>query len=310
MNTKNTATRGYIEVFLAGVLWGTIGPFMQGMSDLGAGSGLISLMRQGFGTLMMIPVVLIGCKGVRKLKIDRKSLLVLCCMGLFSEAVFNLCYSASVATVGVAAAAVLLYTAPIFVMILSRILYAEAITGRKLAAIALNLAGCTLTVTNGDFSGVNIVVSGVIFGVLAGFFYATVTIFGKYVSGNVDPYVTCFYNFLFGTFFLVLFTRPWTMDFSAFSPKFYLLGAGIGLFGTVLPYIFYMTGLTRPVETSRVPVVASVETVVAALLGVLLFQEAMGPAKILGIALVFASVVIINGGSGGHENAETPENAT
>ena len=294
MDPKKSATRGYIEVFLAGALWGCIGPFMQGMTNLGAGSGLVSLMRQGFGTLMMIPVVLVACRGVKALKVDRKSLFVLMLMGLFSEAVFNLCYSSAVARVGVAAAAVLLYTAPIFVMILSRILYAEAITSRKVLAIVLNLAGCMLTVTNGEFSGENLVFSGIVFGVLAGFFYATITIFGKYVSGSVNPYVTCFYNFLFGTSFLVLFTRPWTMDFSMFDAKFCLLGAGIGLFGTVLPYIFYMTGLTRPVEASKVPVVASVETVVAAILGVILFQEAVGPAKILGILLVFASVVVIN----------------
>ncbi len=296
MDRKKQATKGYIEVFLAGALWGCIGPFMQGMSQLGAGSGLISLMRQGFGSLLMIPVVLVACRGFKALKIDRKSLFVLVLMGLFSEAIFNLCYSAAVTRVGVATSSVLLYTAPIFVMIMARILYSEAVTSRKLLAIAINLLGCTLTVTNGDFSGVSFAATGVLFGVLAGFFYATITILGKYISGDVNPFVMCFYNFLFGTFFLVLFTRPWTLDFSIFPPRFYLLGAGIGLFGTVLPYIFYMTGLSHPVEASKVPLVASVETVVAAILGVLLFAEPMGFFKLLGIALVLASVAIINTG--------------
>ena len=294
MDKKKSATRGYLEVFLAGTLWGCIGPFMQAMSNMGASEGLISLMRQGFGCLMMLPVVMIACKGFKKLKVDRKNLFVLMMMGLFSEAVFNLCYSSAVTRVGVATAAVLLYTAPIFVMIMARVLYSELVTPMKILAIVLNLAGCTLTVTNGDFSGVSFAVTGVFFGVMAGFFYALVTIFGKYLGDNVDPYVTCFYNFLFGTFFLVLFTRPWTLDFSVFTPKVYLLGAGIGLCGTVLPYIFYMTGLTRPVEASKVPLIASVETVVAALLGVLLFHEAFGIAKLTGIILVFLSVAVIN----------------
>ena len=294
MDKRSESQRGYIEIFLAGALWGCIGPFMQGMSNMGAGSGLISLMRQGFGSLLMIPVVLIACKGAGKLKVDRRSLFVLMLMGLFSEAIFNLCYSAAVSRVGVATSSVLLYTAPTFVMILSRILYSEAVTPRKVTAIIVNLLGCTLTVTNGDFSGVHFAVTGVIFGVLAGFFYATITIFGKYISGDVDPYVMCFYNFLFGTFFLILFTRPWNLDFSMFTPRFYLLGAGIGLFGTVLPYIFYMKGLSRPIETSRVPLVASVETVVAAVLGILLFHEGFGLAKLLGIVLVLASVAISN----------------
>ena len=55
-----------------------------------------------------------------------------------------------------------------------------------------------------------------------------------------------------------------------------------------------MRGLSRPIETSRVPLIASVETVVAAVLGVALFHEAFGPAKLLGIALVLGSVAISN----------------
>ena len=53
MKSKSEATKGYIEILLAGSLWGCIGPFMQGMSNMGAGSGLISLMRQGFGFLFI-----------------------------------------------------------------------------------------------------------------------------------------------------------------------------------------------------------------------------------------------------------------
>jgi drug/metabolite transporter (DMT)-like permease len=43
-----------------------------------------------------------------------------------------------------------------------------------------------------------------------------------------------------------------------------------------------------------VPLIASVETVVAAVLGVALFREAFGIAKLLGIALVLGSVAISN----------------
>ncbi|MCQ2561884.1 MAG: DMT family transporter [Clostridia bacterium] len=294
MKNKSQSTIGYLEVFAAGCLWGCIGVFMQAMTNLGAGSGLISLMRQGFGCLFLLPVTLISCGGFKSFKIPKKDLLMFLCMGLFSEAIFNLCYSGAVAKVGVATAAVLLYTAPVFVAIMSRIAFSEAITGLKIVALAVNLIGCTLTVTNGDFSGISFAVNGVILGCMAGFFYASLTIFGKFVSEDVPPFVMCTYTFLFGFLFLVGITRPWTMDFSIIPGYAWALGLLLGLLGTAAPYVLYMAGLKKPIEASKVPLVASVETVVAAIMGVAVFKEDLGPMKILGIALVFVSIAIIN----------------
>ena len=65
-------------MFLAGALWGCIGPFMQGMSNMGAGSGLISLMRQGFGFLMMILGSRINYKRYAKIAL----LLMIPCLAL------------------------------------------------------------------------------------------------------------------------------------------------------------------------------------------------------------------------------------
>ena len=297
MKNKSETTKGYLEIFAAGALWGCIGLFMQAMSNAGAGSGLISLMRQGFGFLFIFPITLFMCGGIGSMKIKKKDLILFICMGLFSEAIFNLCYSSSVARVGVSTAAVLLYTAPAFVAVMSRAAFDEPITSRKIIAIVINLLGCVFTVTNGDFSGINFAVMGVVFGVLAGFFYATITIIGKFVSEEVPAYVMCSYTFLFGFLFLVLFTRPWTLDYSILPWYAWPLGLGLGFLGTALPYVLYMDGLKKPVEASKVPLVASVETVVAAILGVLAFHEAMGVMKIAGIVLIFVSIAIINSGN-------------
>lgn len=82
--------------------------------------------------------------------------------------------------------------------------------------------------------------------------------------------------------FLLLFNPPWTLADSGLDLPMLLVGAGYGLVATVLAYAVYMTGLAKP-GNSRVPVIASVETVVAAFLGVLLFSESMGLWKALGI---------------------------
>jgi drug/metabolite transporter (DMT)-like permease len=55
-----------------------------------------------------------------------------------------------------------------------------------------------------------------------------------------------------------------------------------------------MKGLTKPIKTSKVPVIASVETIVAALVGILIFNEIFGIYRILGIFLVVISVLLIS----------------
>ena len=61
-----------------------------------------------------------------------------------------------------------------------------------------------------------------------------------------------------------------------------------------LAYIVYYGGMSRITETSKVPVIASVETVVAAVIGLVAFGQTLGAVKILGIALVLCSIAVMN----------------
>jgi drug/metabolite transporter (DMT)-like permease len=58
--------------------------------------------------------------------------------------------------------------------------------------------------------------------------------------------------------------------------------------------MLFMSGLAKPVETSKVNVIASMEVVVAALIGVGVFHEFMNGWKLMGMALVLSSILIMN----------------
>jgi DME family drug/metabolite transporter len=75
-----------------------------------------------------------------------------------------------------------------------------------------------------------------------------------------------------------------------------VLGAGfvLALVPTALAYVLYYYGVQRIRENSKVPVVASIETVVATVFGVLLYHEALPPAAFGGIVLVLASIVLMS----------------
>jgi len=290
---KNRQKTGYLMVLTAGILWGTIGFFVTILKNMGAEPGTVSFMRIASAAVILIPALL-AVGGVGMFKIDRKGLLWCLMLGIFCQALFNYSYTESINHVGVAAGAVLLYTSPVFVCIMSRMFFKEHINRIKLIALAVNIVGCVLTVTGGDFTSVHFSVTGVLFGVAAGFLYGLMTIISTAAMKDYNPLTVIFYSFLFGAIVLAIITRPFDNIGSVASLKFFAAAIGYGLIPTVGSYFFYMHGLSRGLETSKVPVVASVETIVAALIGLVVFSEAGGLFKLVGIACVVSSIAIMN----------------
>ena len=289
----NAIKIGYVQVFIAGFFWGTTGSFMELLADAGTGNSLVSFLRVGSAALIMFPVVWKTC-GLKALRIDGKTLLMCAIMGFTAHTLFNICYTAAVASVGVATAAVLLYASLFFVCILSRIIFKEMITKYKVVALIVNIIGCTLTVTGGDPGTLSFILFGTIMGLTAALGYSTVPIFGKITTGRTHPTVITFYNFLFGTLFLLPLLAGGTPVRAQLSVEVLGLGLGAGLVSAVIPYMLFMSGLAKPVETSKVNVIASMEVVVAALIGVYVFHEFINGWKLLGMALVLSSILIMN----------------
>jgi len=84
------------------------------------------------------------------------------------------------------------------------------------------------------------------------------------------------------------------------QPRLLLLGAGVALLSSVIPYSFELAALRR-MSTRAFGVFMSLEPAIAALVGLVALREAMGPRAVL--ALVFVSVASIGATrSGAHPN--------
>ena len=298
MKKDSNATTGYILVLCAGILWGSIGFFVRKLNGLGVDTELTAFMRILCAWIILIPLLMgMSLKSGRNyFKISKKGLLQCFIMGLVTQAFFNLSYSGCINSVGVAMGSVLLYTAPIFVSILSRLLFKEEINARKGISLVINLLGCFIMVTGGDLSVLKVSGIGILLGIGAGFFYAMVTILGKFTSDEVDPFTMVFYNFLFGWISLVLISNPIPKIAAVSDLHFWLLAFGYGLIPTVGSYLFYMNGISHDVELSRVPIIASVEPIIATIIGLLVFGENITLVNALGLVIVLFSIVLMNSG--------------
>ena len=298
MKKDSNATTGYILVLCAGILWGSIGFFVRKLNGLGVDTELTAFMRIFCAWIILIPLLMgMSLKSGRNyFKISKKGLLQCLIMGIVTQAFFNLSYSGCINSVGVAMGSVLLYTAPIFVSILSRLLFKEDINARKGISLVINLLGCFIMVTGGDLSVLKVSGIGILLGIGAGFFYAMVTILGKFTSDEVDPFTMVFYNFLFGWISLALISNPIPKIAAVSDLHFWLLAFGYGLIPTVGSYLFYMNGISHDVELSRVPVIASVEPIIATIIGLLVFGENITLVNALGLVIVLFSIVLMNSG--------------
>lgn len=285
--------KGYIYLLISGAFWGSAGMFLSFLSDRGLSAIEVAFFNLGSAALFLF-VYNIATSGISAFKIPQKALLRLVFTGFVSEFLYDIAYINAVEMIGVGPSAVLLYTSPIFACIMAAICFKEKITLQKIAAIALNIVGCILAVTGGNLGFGLLAPLGVMLGIAAGFLYACVTILGKYNTGEVDPGIVTFYNFFFGFCFMCLLARPWTFDKGIFNIPVIILGLLCGTFGAAIPYLFYMHGMKKPVEASRATVFASLEPVVAMVLGALVFEEHVNAISFLGVAVIVSSIAIMN----------------
>ena len=303
--TLKRSNLGYVLVLIAALMWGTIGIYVNGISAMGITSQSMAAFRLLVGALILAPVLaFMGCRPgegtttapgpLALFKASPKELIPCALVGIIGLATANTLYYECMREVGMSTASVLLYTSPVFGCILGRILYKERVTSVKLVAIACNILGCVLAVTNGDLSGFHFSVWGVTSGVIAGLCGALLAVFSRIATKTVHPLAVTFWGFVFGGAVMAAITAPWPDMAAAMSPQLILLFAGFGLIPTAVAYILYMQGLSMGLETSKVPVVMSFETVVTVLLGIGIYAESAGAVKVLGIVLVLSSILIMN----------------
>ncbi len=269
-------------MLVAGILWGVLGVFAEGVLSSGVGPLEISFWRAALaGGAFLTHAAVRG-----RLRLARTSDLgAFVLFALVGVAVFYASLNLAIAAGGVSLAWILLYSAPAFVAVLAALLLRERLTPGKSLLVILATLGVVL-VARGGGHGIDVNGRSVGWGLTAGASYASYYIFGKWVLRRYAP-VTIFAVVLpIGALGLLPLVH-----FHAKSAHTWLLLSALALISTYLAYLAYYSGL-RHVEASRAVLVATVEPLVATSLAAWLFGERFGLMGLAGAALVLASAVI------------------
>lgn len=292
VDVKNKSSISAIFIMIAASLWGTAGIFVRTLSGHGIGEMQLVFYRVVFAALFIALITLVKDRNLFKIHI--KDIWLFAASGIVSIVLFNYCYYTTIGLTSLSAAAVLLYTAPFFVMIMSVPVFKERITVKKLLALFIAFLGCCL-VTGVFGSSVRLSGKAVMFGLLTGFGYSMYTVLGSVLlKKGYNSLTVTFYTFLFASVGCLPFVNIGdTVKNITGSVNVTGLIILMALVNTVIPYIIYTVGLNN-IDPSKAPIIATVEPVVATVIGAAVYKETLTLSGVIGIILVLSAVVVLN----------------
>jgi len=212
------------------------------------------------------------------------------CLSLVGYVMCSLTYFMSFNYINVGLSAMLLFTHPALVVVLSYFIYKEEMYIEKIISVVLTLIGIYLL---GDIGGGNINLKGVGLGVIASIAYS-IYILG--VNGKplkeLNSFVVTFYICSFSAIFITIWggltnKMIWVQNYK--SMTFIVL---LALISTVVAMLSYVQGI-KLIGPSKAAIFSTVEPVLAFIMGVILFKEGITLRLIIGCCLIVSSMLLI-----------------
>ncbi len=277
--------KGYLYISLAASLWGLLGPFgklafQEGISPLEVAFWRACLAWFLFGGQALIQ---------KTTRVDKRDFPGLALFGFVSVALFFGSYQMAVDRGGAALASVLLYTAPAWVFLLSKIFLKEQFTKAKFSALFLTITGVALISLNQGSagSGTGAGLPAIFLGLLSGFCYSLYYIMGKHYSDRYSAPVLFLYILPVGALFLL----PWFTFVEKTATAWFALGS-IAFLSTYGAYHLYYAGLKR-IEAGRASIIATLEPVMAGIVAWFWWGETFSVAGYFGSGLIILAVVLM-----------------
>ncbi|MEW6635848.1 MAG: DMT family transporter [Actinomycetota bacterium] len=285
---------GTLAVATAASLWGTLGLFAKLLYTQGVSVEALVAVR-AFGGWLAALGFLLTTQGTKPLRVSRGDLALLLPLGFVGIGIFYLLYFYTVRESTVGTAAILLYSAPAFVVVLARLFLGERLGATKVSALVLTACGILLIAGAYDPSNLEIGPVVLVTGLLSGLTFGLYAIFGRPVASRLSPAVILSYALLFGSVLLVPAALP-TLDTLAGLPAgSYLILLMLAVVHTALAFALYTFGIRR-LGAGRAAIVATVEPMVAALTGVALLGEEVTALKLAGGLLVLSGAALAQAG--------------
>ena len=182
MSNRNKTMIGTILIIIAGCFWGSMGIFVRKLGTYGFSSIQIVSIRVTLAAMIFALVLFI--KDRKGFRISLKDIPLFLGLGFGSILFFTVCYFTAISMMSLSTAAILLYTSPIWIMLMSILFFHEKPDRRKMTALVLAFAGCVLV---SGISGEGTTLAGLLVGLGSGIGYGLYSILGKIALRRYSP---------------------------------------------------------------------------------------------------------------------------
>ncbi len=299
-------TKAFIYIIVAGILWGTSGLFVNFLTPYGFSSVQMTAVR---GLVSFIGISIYALLTDRELfKFKLKNFIFFVPIGTTLFATATLYYTSMTMT-SVSTAVVLMYMAPIYVMIFSVLFLGEKFSALKISSVGAMLIGCCLV--SGIIGGLTFNFLGILLGILSGVSYATYNIVTKIaLKKGISAVTTTVYSFMVMAIIAISASKPHKIVMKAIEnpwPTIPLL-VGLGIVTFVIPYFLYTLAM-RDLPAGTASALGIVEPMAATVFSVIFLREKLGWLPAIGIALILIAVFTLGKAEGKDEkngvNAKT-----
>ncbi len=277
-------------IILAGVCWGTSPIFVHYLAPLGFTSQQMTAVRGTVSFVCMLVYVALVNRKLFKTQLKELVLFAMIGASLFGTA---FCYYSAMQMTSTSTAVVLMYTAPIYVMLFSVLFLGEKFSKVKLVALIMMVIGCCLV--SGIITGLKFDIIGILIGVLTSFIYAAYNILTKIsMQKKLEPVTVTLYSFLFMSVISIAVCEPINLisNVAAAPIQTIPLCIGLGIVTFVLPY-FMFTWSMKHLPAGIASALSVVEPMAATVFSAVMFFEIPDASSIGGIALILAAVYLL-----------------
>ncbi len=283
---KNISNKYTITYILGLLLFGLNGIVA---SQISLSSGSIVFFRTLIGSVLLITAFLISGGRFQLLSINKKHLAFVVGSGIAMGVSWVFLYEAY-QRIGVGLASLVYYTGPVFVVLISPVLFREKLAFRKILCFAFVLTGMILTNLPQLQSGGDTV--GFLCGIGSAIMYAFMVILNKKaetITGMKNAAIQLTVSFLTVALFM-LFRHGIAVPSSGveWCWMFFLglINTGVGC------YLYFSSIGHLPVQTASI--LGYLEPLSALLFSVIILGESFNPVQIIGTILILGGAVLVN----------------
>lgn len=275
--------QGSCYAILSGLLYGLVGYFGVSLMDTDLSISTLQFWRFFTSAVFILVVLLLQFKKIQDNKVAMGRAFL---SGAAFYSISSGVYFSATQYIGTGLAMVIFFTFPAFVLLLNRLLYKSTIAKSYYIAVGLIIVGMAQLANLGswDFDMI-----GIGLAVITAILYACYIVSSKNIQ--ISPMISTLMISLgcaFSCFFYSVYDQSFVIPHTLYQWEYIL---GFGILSTALPILLLLRGL-KCISAEKASMLSVLEPVFVVIFGILLLEENIAVAQLLGVAIILAGALI------------------